>query len=276
VSGLCLVSKENELLIQNPGKTILASRIIEECKRKRDFITSYFYCNESDPQRRDALSILKGLLVQLITQDRTLIPYVYMRAKSSGQGTLMAHQLTQSLVNVCCERVPRQFIVIDGLDECCRQERQVLLTFLAEVIDRAEDDEPGNLRVLIVSQDEPDITETLSKESRARPSFSVGRIVIQKKHNEDEIERFVSLWTDRIEQRFRLCIEETNCIKRLMSARTDGMGQGWYHCISTIINLHIYRDVSLREAGLGKLVQSSNQRRRGCRAGRAQFPCRTL
>jgi hypothetical protein len=108
------------------------------------------------------------------------------------------------------------------LDECPREERRILLSFLAEILEQTEDEEPGKLRVLIVSQAEADIAEVLGKESRGRPNFSVEQFAILQKHNKDEIESFVGMWTDRIQERFGLCVEETECIQRLMSRRTDG------------------------------------------------------
>ncbi|RDW57006.1 hypothetical protein BP6252_13924 [Coleophoma cylindrospora] len=205
------------------GKTILASRIIEECEKKSDFITSYFYCKESDPQKKEFLSILKDLLVQMVSQERTLVPYFHMKAKSSGQVTLVAHQLTQSLFKVSCERIRKQFIIVDGLDECPREDRRVLLSFLAQIVDEIEDDRPGALRVLIVSQAEADINERLSIESRTRPNFVVEQIAMWPEHNKDEIAGFVNMWAGRIERRFGLSVMETECIARLISSRTDGM-----------------------------------------------------
>ncbi|KAF1809853.1 hypothetical protein P152DRAFT_493542 [Eremomyces bilateralis CBS 781.70] len=194
-----------------------------ECERKKGFKTSYFYCKESDTQKSDALSILQGLLVQLVTQEPTMIPHFFMKARSSGQVTLIAHQLAQNLIKISCKRILNQFIIIDGLDECPKEERRILLSFLAEVVDEAEDDEPGKLRVLIVSQDEADIAETLSKESRARPNFSVGQFAIRPKDNIKEIEDFVGMWTDQIGRKFRLSFDEVKCIERLTSSRTNGM-----------------------------------------------------
>ncbi|KAF1984564.1 hypothetical protein K402DRAFT_336237 [Aulographum hederae CBS 113979] len=209
--------------IPGAGKTILASRIVEECKTKSNFGTSYFYCNDADPQRMDSLSILKGLLAQMVIQEPKLIPYFYSKAKSSGQGTLIAHQLTQSLLRISCKRMHKQFIVIDGLDECPREERRVLLSFLSEIVEEIENDEPGKLRVLIVSRDEMDIREIFSKLSHTRANFVVEQFALRQKDNKDEIESFVNRRTDIIQAKFRLCDEEADCIKRLTLARTDGM-----------------------------------------------------
>ncbi len=213
---------ETMYLMLQPGKTILASRVIEECQKRTGFATSFFYCREPDPQKRDNISILKGLLAQMIAQERSLVPYLFAKARSSGQVNLVAHQLTQSLFKTCCERMHHQFLIIDGLDECPQDERRILLSFLAEVVDKIEEEEPGKLRVLIVSQAEVDIAETLSKESRVRQCFSIGEFAIEQKDNKDEIERFVKMWTGRIQEKFGLLDEQADCIKRLMSSRTNG------------------------------------------------------
>jgi hypothetical protein len=211
------------LLIFDLGKTILASRVIEECKIKSGTKTSYFYCKDSDPQRMNSLAIIKGLLVQMVDQERTLVPYFALKAKSSGQVTLASHQLAQNLFKVSSQRINKQFIIVDGLDECPREERRIILSFLAEIVEQMEDDEPGKFRVLIVSQGEADIAETLTKESRTRPNFSAVHLPLQQTHNKAEIDSFVDLRMEEIEMKFQLSPVETDCIRRLMSVRTNGM-----------------------------------------------------
>jgi len=159
----------------------------------------------------------------MVSQERNLVPYFFMKAKSSGQVTLAAHQLAQNLLKVSCERILEQFIIVDGLDECPKEERGILLSYLAEIVDQMEDEDPAKLRVLIVSQAEADIAEVLSKESRARPNFLAEQFTIQQRDNKSEIENFVSMWVNQIERKFWLSTEEAECIKRLMAARTNGM-----------------------------------------------------
>jgi NACHT domain len=209
------------LLKINVGKTILASRFIEECE-KRDGVTSYFYCKESDPQRKESLPVLKGILAQMVAQERRLVPYFHSKKNNSGQGTLSAHELTKTLIKVACERITKQFIIIDGLDECLKDDRRVILSLLAEVVDKAEEVEPGKLRILIVSQAELDISEILAKERRDRVYFAAEEFAIEKSHNKSEIERFVERWASKIRQKFNLSSKETECIKDLMSEKTNG------------------------------------------------------
>jgi hypothetical protein len=194
----------------------------------------------------------------MVTQERTLVPYFWMKAKSSGQGTLVAHQLTQSLIKLSCERILKQFIIVDGLDECPKEERHILLSFLAEIIDKTEDDEPGKLRVLIVSQAEADIAETLSKDCRARPNLSVQQFAIQQRHNKDEIEIFVKMWTDRIAEKFNLSVEETEFIQRMMSERTAGMGLGPERIVSTHTTAGMFLYAKLVLENLYKQVTKSD------------------
>jgi hypothetical protein len=159
----------------------------------------------------------------MVEQERTLIPHFSMKAKSSGQVTLVSHQLAQTLFKVSSQRIDKQFIIIDGLDECPRKERRILLSFLAEIVDQMEEEEPGKFRVLIVSQGEADILEILRKESHLRPNFSAEYLPLQATHNKEEIDKFVYSWMGKIERRFHLSFDETDCIGRLMSARTNGM-----------------------------------------------------
>jgi hypothetical protein len=59
------------------------------------------------------------------------------------------------------------WIVLDGLDECEKKEKKKILTWITTLV--KSEDQPGRLRVLVVSQDEGDIRRQLSK----RPFISL-------------------------------------------------------------------------------------------------------
>ncbi|KAF2664316.1 hypothetical protein BT63DRAFT_105847 [Microthyrium microscopicum] len=208
--------------IPGAGKTILVSRIVEECQKRVEFKTSFFYCNASDPNRTSYLSILTGLLVHMVSQERSLVPFFFSKINSSGQETLKSHQLAEGLFRISCERISKHFVMIDGLDESPSKERKLLLSFLAEVVEHMEE-QPGSFRLLIASQCEPDIAEALHKSSQKRPSFSIQNLAIQQKDNKEEIESFVNERVGRIEAKFDLEIQQSECIKKLVSTRANGM-----------------------------------------------------
>ncbi|KAK0629250.1 hypothetical protein B0T17DRAFT_633809 [Bombardia bombarda] len=99
------------------GKTVLASLIIEECKKVPTFKTSYFYCREKDNNLDSNLAIQKGLLRQMVDHNEELLPSCSAK-RSRGDEILNDTAVVKSLLDLFCDHDMNQFIIIDGLDEC--------------------------------------------------------------------------------------------------------------------------------------------------------------
>lgn len=103
--------------IPGAGKTILASIVIEECRRKSDFKTSYFYCRQGDHTANNGVDVLRGLVDQLIDEYPQLLPYCYAKHISSREALLTSFSLAKKLLGDFCETIPKLFLIIDGVDE---------------------------------------------------------------------------------------------------------------------------------------------------------------
>lgn len=191
-----------------------------------------------------------------------MLPYFYMKFKSNGHAKLESPLLAQSLIKLSCERAHRQFIVIDGLDECERNERSTLLSLLAEIVEGLENLEPGKLRLLIVSQLETDIGASLTKSSQMLAHFSFRSFTIFEKDNKKEIDRYVEKMASEIELQHSLSPEQAGCIKRLTSSRAEGL----YPSASAGRPLKSRRHVSVRTSCLGQYAPPSRSGRRDSRA----------
>jgi hypothetical protein len=180
------------------GKTILASAIIDKCCETRDFKTGYFYCHDADQTSSTALSILTGLAEQLLLQDLDLLlPHFFTRRSSGGDVALRSVKQADKLLEDCCKIVPKVFLIVDGLDECIPVERKEILVILMKLSKACEAAEPGKLRILIVSQQYPDIYRLLHNSA----TMNLAPRVIQlsdEAHVENDIRKFVKTWVDKI------------------------------------------------------------------------------
>ena len=195
------------------GKTILSSVIIEACTHDKTFTTSYFYCKDGDPARNTCVAILKGLLMQLLGHRRHLVPFCYDRYLSSGELTLNSVTLSTQLLELFCDEVPKQCIIIDGLDECEKAERKSVLSFFTKVVERCDDYEPGKLRILFVSQNWNDIKTALPVASVVSSSPADDR---------DDIKSYVNAWTEKIRNKFELSEIQAKAITASTCARAAG------------------------------------------------------
>ncbi|KAI9858937.1 MAG: hypothetical protein M1813_007239 [Trichoglossum hirsutum] len=200
--------------IPGAGKTILASVVIDSCMDDQLFTTGYFYCRGSDPEKNNCTSIFKGLLNQLLSQCRDLVPYCHDRHLSSGELTLTSPGLTKQLLELFCQRIQKQYIIIDGLDECDPTERKLVLSFLNVMVDRCDMYQPGKLRVLFVSQDYNDIRKAL-------PTAAI--ISLGPTDNENDIKAYVKEWAMNIQRKFGLEKDQVDLIITLTCARARGM-----------------------------------------------------
>lgn len=104
--------------------------------------------------------ILRGILLQLICRHTELIPYFYIKMKSSLSSILSDLSTINTLLETLCERISRLYVVIDGLDECGDRKKDVLETF-KNLVKKAEVISPGKLRVVFLSRPAPEIKNSL-------------------------------------------------------------------------------------------------------------------
>ncbi|KAI0592764.1 hypothetical protein F4775DRAFT_580879 [Biscogniauxia sp. FL1348] len=154
------------------GKTVLASLLVDElkelCTEKKRFViprgskTYYFYCQEGDPEHRTYLDILKGILHQMVNADEDLLPLCVEKAASGGGTSLANVEIAQNLIAAFCEYNSRQYIIIDGLDECDTFEiRQAADFFMGQVTRCDYEIKQGCLRVLFMSQTMPELAKEM-------------------------------------------------------------------------------------------------------------------
>lgn len=139
------------------GKTILASRVIEECKKSTHGNVIFFYCKQDDHLRASFGAVLRGLLDQLIRLNPELIPYFYEGISQSTDLVLDSLEILTHLTEAALDSDQSTWIILGGLDECNRKERKRIITWITMVAERR-----GHCHALFISQDEVDIRKLLS------------------------------------------------------------------------------------------------------------------
>ncbi|KAJ9616538.1 hypothetical protein H2200_000257 [Cladophialophora chaetospira] len=193
------------------GKTVLASKIIEACgfsESEESTNTIFFYCVQKDPAKNTFTSIVKSLLSQALSQSRdALLPLCYERCSKSSEVTLQSPKLAMDLLESCLIRIAqqviildqqktheRQYIIVDGLDECEPGEWQQLIDLFQRILKNLGPDSV-HLRVLFVSQH----TNQIEKVFKATPS-----VKITSQDNGEDIKVYARRRTGEIGDRFGL------------------------------------------------------------------------
>lgn len=227
--------------ILGAGKTILASTIIDDCQEDDSASTAFFYCQHDDQQRTTLLSILKAIIVQLLTTDHVLLPWCYEQYVGSNQLSLFDEKMCTDMLTSILLTNDKTFIVVDGLDECEQKERRLLIQFFNQAVSLCESCDPGKLRVTFVSRDEHDIRKALHESSEIR---------VTSTDNGGDIKRFVMLWCQWIGEKFEEL--ETAKIDYILEStlyRADGELHKAKHWLDNDIR---YRDVLVRKTSCHK------------------------
>lgn len=217
------------ILSRIPGKTILASRIIDHLiEEKTESTTSFFYCREDDlNESSKCMSLYKSLLRQLVEHNRDDLLPLYYDKKLKGQEILNNEAIARSLLELCFERDTTHFIVIDGLDEFSAQDRSSAIQFISSIVDKSDKKSPtlGKIRVLFFSQDLKEMRKLVASPQLSAPDV----LEIQPSHVESDIRILVTKQTELLTEKFMLTTEESERVKTMTVAGAKGKALPGFH-----------------------------------------------
>ncbi|KAE8136488.1 hypothetical protein BDV38DRAFT_272074 [Aspergillus pseudotamarii] len=194
------------------GKTYLASVIIEASLEDSSSVTCYFYCKEKVKSRNSAIAVLRGILLQLARQHRELTPYCHAKIKSSGSLMLSDLSTASGILEVFCERISRLNVVIDGIDEC-EEQRKDLIDIFRILVRKNEIYAKGKLRVLFLSR-------PMNEVKNAIPEAEM--FALEPDHNRQDIQKYCG-HRKREFQKFGFTNEYLKDVVQIICTRADGM-----------------------------------------------------
>lgn len=203
--------------IPGAGKSVLASVVIEKLKEiRKDEVEkskkykqqpsshAFFFCKYRDTHRNHALAILSALLSQILTMERDLIPFFDQTRDQKGDTKLESLDLCKELLGVLVKNEPTKYLVVDGIDECEEPDRKEFLEIILDLVRQCDQREPGSLRLVIFSREEPDIKKRL-----AGPNT----IQIMPDDVGQDIENFVEFHSRRLQEKFQDFLTEDLRVK---------------------------------------------------------------
>ncbi|KEF62317.1 uncharacterized protein A1O9_00289 [Exophiala aquamarina CBS 119918] len=174
---------------------VLASIIIQACINHQQHRTAYYYCRSDDSSTLSCLSILKGLLMQQVHWYPNLVSYFREQRYQKSEITLSLESTARQLFETVAWERDRQYIILDGLDECLGKDRKTILSFLMALIAKIDAKTPSKFRLLVISQSESDIRNLLERAQQ----FEIKAV-----DNAEDIAIFVRTWMIKLRQRFEL------------------------------------------------------------------------
>lgn len=196
------------------GKTILASVLIEECRRRLDSAVAFFYCKHGDPTRNSFMAFTRSVVLQLSQLKPSLLPFILDKASSSGTDSLKSPKVAKDILNVALESFDNLSLVIDGIDECVKSQKDEISSWVRSTVTAAQANHSENLRCCFLSQDDND-TGRLFK---ALPTFRIA-----EQHNSSDILRYCRLRASEIGVAFGLPSQDVQDLAECVSRKADGI-----------------------------------------------------
>lgn len=189
--------------------------VIEEARKIAGISIAFFYCRYQDQERNNFVAVVRGLLAQLLTQDPALLAYIYEKASRSGQTTLSTRTLAKELIGTALKSFPKLYIILDGIDECEREERKEITSTLETTWESlpADNLDPDSLRCLFISQDD----------GPARKDFAkMVPLKISEGEVKKDIRAYVRTWSSKMQVKFMFLEDERKRIEDLITRNSDG------------------------------------------------------
>ncbi|KAK3342072.1 hypothetical protein B0T25DRAFT_358324 [Lasiosphaeria hispida] len=201
--------------IPGAGKTILASIAVDEAQNLSNATVVYFYCKYEDDTRNTFISVARSILAQLLAQNPHLLPYFHEKSSLIGDTSLTSKAVAKEMIQTALSYCRRTWIILDGLDECLRDERIEIASFFRKIVE-----------IEVLSPDTTELTRCLfvsQEDGVATDSFGgIPNIKIANK-NRDDLKDFAEAWHQKIEAKFGQ-LRQSNChIANIITAKAQGM-----------------------------------------------------
>lgn len=197
----------------NTGKTILGSYIIERIQKIPNIQVAFFYCKHADFLRSTFLGIAKSMLLQLLRQNKSLLSYLYEKSSISGESCLETVALAKDLLKTSLTSTDNVFVVIDGLDECGREDKLAIISWFKALIDNSSESDSGRIRALLISQDDGEIRKLLP---------SVPELQINSADNMEDIRSYTDHKAIGLQTKFDLPATTIDEISSKVCERAEG------------------------------------------------------
>ncbi|KAF5577104.1 zinc finger domain-containing protein [Fusarium pseudoanthophilum] len=219
------------------GKTILTSLIVEEVQKLTPTPrVLFFYCKQSLPGQNTFLSLARSFILQLLNQDRSLLLYLYRKHCDSNEAVLSSEPLVKEILQFLLSSCRSGYIIIDGLDECEREERKLITQWFRNLVESLPENAPDRLRCLFVSQDDRIGIKDLQ---------GLAKINIEPQDNKQDVLVYSRAQAEELTRKFDFSEEESS---RIAIRVTESVkGRPGIFLLAKLIWINLTAQISLAE-----------------------------
>ncbi|KAJ5563904.1 hypothetical protein N7513_000146 [Penicillium frequentans] len=201
--------------IPGSGKTILASSIVEQVQKLPTKPTVlFFYCKHDDPEHDNFLSLARGILAQILHQDKDLLTYFYEERTKSKEAVLSVPDQVRRLLALAFQRCKNTYIILDGLDECKRDDRKEIVQWFIRLVEKLPVNEPSRIRCLFTSRDD----------GAGRKDFDgMFSLSIRQEDMRGDLQHYCQYQADKLKTKLWLSLDKTQEISEIVFNRAGAM-----------------------------------------------------
>ncbi|KAF5624688.1 ankyrin repeat-containing protein [Fusarium tjaetaba] len=243
--------------IPGAGKTKLSSRVIDDLlttlptETEKNTGFAYFYCDRNRADHNEPVAIMRSIVRQLCAPrgDHSIescIEEQYLKRKVKGFSSdrLVAEECKKLLLQLAAG-YSSIYIVVDGLDECDRGTRHILMDLLDEMMAKFEQ----SIKIYIASRTDQDLRKRYHKGTH---------LEVTANDNQADIEKFVLNKMDQSEFcRNRLSQKLRNKILRTFQDKSQGMFQWATLHIGELLQLERNADIAEYLDGLPRGLEAA-------------------
>ncbi|KAF3002829.1 hypothetical protein E8E14_006733 [Neopestalotiopsis sp. 37M] len=210
------------------GKTILASRIISHFRNSTSFSSVrcvFFFFKHREDTRQSMADMLRACIVQLLTQDPTLLGVSFEKYGSVSDADVGKLKNLESWAKMLLQGQRECNIILDGLDECgdngklvngelVRESTQILDWFLTKIMPSSSAHQ-SIVRLLVTGQRDG----ILDKKLLEYPTLELDTAA----HHMEDICALTSDWAIKLQERFGLEDPDTQIIAKQVADASKGM-----------------------------------------------------
>ena len=128
---------------------------------------AYFYCNRGDQQRAQPEVVMSTLVQQLASLrpgeqlQKVVVDEYRLRVKATGRPSPLNLTHGNALAQALCNIYPQTWIIVDALDECDENTRQLLIHRFLDLVKGCT----SLVKIFVTSRLDSDITATLDSDA---------------------------------------------------------------------------------------------------------------
>ena len=199
------------------GKTMISSFLVKElaqlaAERSSQMTLIYYFCDDKDERRRTATAILRGLLLQLLRQRPVLFKHIQPDFDISRDRLVTDfYALRRIFDNIVKDpEAGEVYCLIDALDECEKESRQLFLTNFIKLFS-SQQSKKTVVKFIITSREENDI---------AGPAIQ--NLQIDSGRVNDDLYKFINVKVDELSKKKGYQPKQEDMIKHALTEKAGG------------------------------------------------------